>query len=802
MGIINEKVKELSKSYDTVSILKFNEFLSTCESTDIIEDFSSVIAEPIKGAQFAKEFILVNTFNKEDLNNMKMKLESMISKAELEGYTNVDHILTLQESLSLVDSKLIQVQKESVADLLIDSLYLQELTPVNESTKKDNKTLKAILSKDLSDEDKIKLANDFIDKLKVRTTPLNTAMGVSNVVTLTSIVLYSVVAVPAVVVAIILPAPILIANSIIRNAKDRAAKKVYLRAFKTELKKIDASIESGNSTDNILKYKTNLIEAITILENSEEVVSLESALESAISNDSLSENIKELDMIILENYYRFVFSEDETVEESTQWFNNILAASNMKSVIANNYVTESKLSNYIDSIPLVRKLQRELLEAEDLVTKKRVSLAAMNKASNLEELKYVYRFIKTDSVDATVGVSGHIFTGRVFTKKGRETNKQFREWAYGQELKDLFEKRKQKLESVKESFDDYEYVQEGLFKSNKMSQDEFEKLYRSLMVKIARSAMTKAREMSKDPKYKALEKDEFVSKSHGVEDGEGGLFNIYIFEDNYTNMAVAIMDGQDATTTKEFQMFLRELRKYLLTEFKSELYDSKGSQLVHIDFGDGDEGCLYLSTNNPSLGFRVKEGIYKPLSESTDVLLEGKNADEGRKKVNVAAHKVKTGLNKAKTNFKKGSQAAKAVGNHIDKAGKAIDNAATSAVNKAKNVYRNDIRGEIIEHKTTVKFGRIIRKGITLGSIAAVGPALAAIAAVTSLAMKKKVKEKERRKILSELQEELEIVNEKIEDSRGDEDKEKKYQLMRIRNKLQKDITRIQYGLKADDRGI
>ena len=46
-----------------------------------------------------------------------------------------------------------------------------------------------------------------------------------------------------------------------------------------------------------------------------------------------------------------------------------------------------------------------------------------------------------------------------------------------------------------------------------------------------------------------------------------------------------------------------------------------------------------------------------------------------------------------------------------------------------------------------------------------------------------------------ELEEELEIVNEKIEDSRGDEDKSKKYELMRVRSKLQKELDRINLGL-------
>ena len=43
--------------------------------------------------------------------------------------------------------------------------------------------------------------------------------------------------------------------------------------------------------------------------------------------------------------------------------------------------------------------------------------------------------------------------------------------------------------------------------------------------------------------------------------------------------------------------------------------------------------------------------------------------------------------------------------------------------------------------------------------------------------------------------EKLEIVNEKIEDAKSENDKKAKYELMRIRNKLVKDIERIEYNL-------
>ena len=40
------------------------------------------------------------------------------------------------------------------------------------------------------------------------------------------------------------------------------------------------------------------------------------------------------------------------------------------------------------------------------------------------------------------------------------------------------------------------------------------------------------------------------------------------------------------------------------------------------------------------------------------------------------------------------------------------------------------------------------------------------------------------------------VVNEKIEDSRGDENKAKKYELIRIKKKLENDLDRVKYRLK------
>ena len=47
-----------------------------------------------------------------------------------------------------------------------------------------------------------------------------------------------------------------------------------------------------------------------------------------------------------------------------------------------------------------------------------------------------------------------------------------------------------------------------------------------------------------------------------------------------------------------------------------------------------------------------------------------------------------------------------------------------------------------------------------------------------------------------ELETELKITKEKIEDAKAENAKEKKYQLMRIENELEKEIFRIKHGMK------
>jgi hypothetical protein len=130
-----------------------------------------------------------------------------------------------------------------------------------------------------------------------------------------------------------------------------------------------------------------------------------------------------------------------------------------------------------------------------------------------------------------------------------------------------------------------------------------------------------------------------------------------------------------------------------------------------------------------------------------------------------------------------------------------VDSQITKAVTGMKNVITGDVRSEIIEGK---KFSAISLLKQVLGTVGlfSIGPVKAVIALVVKYALKKKTTTSERRKILMELDTEIEMITEKIEDARGDGNREAKYAMMRTKKELENAKDRIRYGIEADTKSL
>lgn len=157
-----------------------------------------------------------------------------------------------------------------------------------------------------------------------------------------------------------------------------------------------------------------------------------------------------------------------------------------------------------------------------------------------------------------------------------------------------------------------------------------------------------------------------------------------------------------------------------------------------------------------------------------------------------AGNKINTALRSAGKSMDDTKQAVKKV---VDP----MENFIHDTIDKIKKADTNERRNMIIKGGVAPKVMRWLKRGIGLvvvGSAGATGAVIAGIGLLAMIANDSYCDSRERVKILRELEDELKIVEEKIDDSRGDENKQKKYELMRIRNRLQADIDRIKLRLK------
>ncbi len=160
---------------------------------------------------------------------------------------------------------------------------------------------------------------------------------------------------------------------------------------------------------------------------------------------------------------------------------------------------------------------------------------------------------------------------------------------------------------------------------------------------------------------------------------------------------------------------------------------------------------------------------------------------EAYKKDSVVMHDTQHKIYKAFKNYK----------NAEDK----VDSQLTKMVNATKNMFLGDVRTEIVEGKNVTPLG-LLKKALGTAAVFAFGPIKGLILLVVRYALKKQTSVSERKKIILELEAELELIDEKIEDAKGDNNRQAKYALMRTRTELNNAIRKIKLGLEADQRSI
>ena len=277
----------------------------------------------------------------------------------------------------------------------------------------------------------------------------------------------------------------------------------------------------------------------------------------------------------------------------------------------------------------------------------------------------------------------------------------------------------------------------------------------------------------------------------------------------------------------------------LLSEYLKNLYSAKDLLVKQSSVAMESSDNVYegIADMQPDIVSSDREGpvydlVWKAREVATDMIYDDEevisnetltklaklNAEankvygvtEGKlgKFVSKNAHKVEKAGRKAVSKIRQGKDDIKRAKVAADKAVAPAINLINKSVNEIKSLDKKERRERIITGEFKLKLKKTLGRAIKIvvaGSVATaawgpiVGSILALIGIITGLAIDDALDAKVRRELLAELETELSVVNEKLDDSKSDGNKNAKYQLIRIKKALESDIDRVRYRLKSSE---
>ena len=224
-----------------------------------------------------------------------------------------------------------------------------------------------------------------------------------------------------------------------------------------------------------------------------------------------------------------------------------------------------------------------------------------------------------------------------------------------------------------------------------------------------------------------------------------------------------------------------------------------GNALCEIENAETDDEITEAMINFGRLTSAILESykIEEDVTEGTIMIVQEDLAKTARKVETKSQEKFSKRATKDESNTVKA-----AVKHAVDPMEKWIQD----KYNKIKEADMNERKKMVMSgggaNATISKVWRWVKRGIGLIIGSVVGayiPAAALITGITFigyLCTDAFLDRKARASVLRDLEDEIMICNEKIDDSRGDDNKQKKYELMRIRNSLERQRDKIKYGLE------
>ena len=126
-----------------------------------------------------------------------------------------------------------------------------------------------------------------------------------------------------------------------------------------------------------------------------------------------------------------------------------------------------------------------------------------------------------------------------------------------------------------------------------------------------------------------------------------------------------------------------------------------------------------------------------------------------------------------------------------------IDTSVDKFVNSFEKAMALENREKVIKGDVLPNASKVIKLGITTGAAWAIHPAIAIVGAISSWALSKNVRDRERQMVLDEIKVHQQIVERKIQQADMNNDIDAVEQLMKLQGKLNREEQRIKYRQKA-----
>lgn len=197
----------------------------------------------------------------------------------------------------------------------------------------------------------------------------------------------------------------------------------------------------------------------------------------------------------------------------------------------------------------------------------------------------------------------------------------------------------------------------------------------------------------------------------------------------------------------------------------------------------------------PLLEDDKEDKLDKAKKEVSDKVKDGK--EKGKRFLKSSRDKVEKTRKEAEPKIKK---AGKKIVDAIKSLPSAFRSLVDNTYGRLKKMDSNERKKAMLEGGMYRRISRLIRGGLRIGTSVALGPVLGSIFLVGSLLRSIEKNNRLYNDIIDDMKQELQITKEKIRDADSNGDKEAKYQLMRIKDQLERDIDKVEFNLNDRSR--